>query len=206
MNTITKQRNLNELQVLLQKRFDIILGSLMPEFAEKAKASDALILPDSELFGLLYSTVLEKSARTPDRELRKLKRRAENLSNFYKEIERMGGVIKAVDVADILGITRQAVNLRVKGNKLLAFKKNGDHVFPLFQFKEGGLLPHFEDVMKAMSNDIGPVSRISFLTTPLSDKNGKGKIPIEIMKEDSSIDDVSKMLRAAKQMGEQIAS
>ncbi|MBS9423149.1 DNA-binding protein [Photorhabdus caribbeanensis] len=206
MNTATKQRNLNELQVLLQKRFDIIFDSLMPEFAEKAKASNALVLPDSELFGLLYSTVLEKSARTPDRELRKLKRRAENLSNFYKEIERMGGVIKAVDVADILGITRQAVNLRVKGNKLLAFKKNSDHVFPLFQFKEGGLLPHFEDVMKAMSNDIGPVSRISFLTTPLSDKNGKGKTPIEIMKEDSSIDDVSKMLRAAKQMGEQIAS
>ncbi|MDE9553529.1 DNA-binding protein [Xenorhabdus bovienii] len=172
----------------------------MPEFAEKAKAGDALVLPDNELFGLLYSTVLEKSARTPDRELRKLKRRAENLSNFYKEIECMGGVIKAVDVADILGITRQAVNLRVKGNKLIAFKKNRDHAFPLFQFKEGGLLPHFEDVMRAMSNNIGPVSRISFLTTPLGGKNGKGKTPIEIMKEDSSIDDVSKMLRAAKQV------
>ncbi|PLR39524.1 DNA-binding protein [Chimaeribacter californicus] len=192
--------------MLLQKRFDSMLSALMPEFAEKAKASDALVLPDSELFQLLYSTVLENSARTPERELRKLKRRAENLSAFYKHIEQLGGVIKVGDVADILGISRQAVNLRVKGNKLIAFKKNSDHVFPLFQFTEGGLLPHFEEVMKAMHSDIGPVARISFMTTPLAHPRGKSKTPLEIMREDSSSEDISAMLRAAQQLGEQIAA
>ena len=202
MSTLAGSRQLTELQVLLQKRFDTMLSALMPEFAEKAKASDALVLPDSDLFQLLYSTVLEQSARTPERELHKLKRRAENLSAFYKQIEQLGGVIKAVDVAEILGISRQAVNLRVKGNKLIAFKKNSDHVFPLFQFKEGGLLPHFETVMKAMHSGIGPVARISFLTTPL---RSKGKTPLDIMREDTSSEDIALMLRAAKQMGEQIA-
>ncbi|PHM72236.1 DNA-binding protein [Xenorhabdus stockiae] len=204
--TVKQSNNLNELQSLLQQRFNTMLGSLMPEFADKTKVSNALVLPDNELFELLYSTALERGARTPERELLKLKRRAENLSAFYKEIERIGGVIKVGDVAEILGITRQAVNLRVQKNKLIAFKKNSDHVFPAFQFKDGRLLPHFEDIMKTISSDIGPVSRISFLTTPLSDKDGKGKTPLDIMKEDSSTDDIAKIFRAAKQLGEQIAS
>jgi hypothetical protein len=198
--------SLNELQVLLQERVETMISRLLPEFVEKAKASKALVLPDNEFFGLLYTTMLEKNARTPDRELRKLKRRAENLSAFFEEIERMGGLIKVGDVVDILNITRQAVNLRVKGNKLLAFKKSNDYVFPVFQFKQGGLLPHFEDVMKRMNDDVGPVARISFLTTPLGGKDRKAKTPLEIMQEDNNADDISMMLRAAKQIGEQIAS
>ena len=196
--------SLTELQILLQERFNIMITTVMPEFAEKAKASKALVLPDNEFFELLYTTVLEKSARAPEKEIRKLKRRAQNLSSFYEEVEKMGGVIKVNDVAEILDITRQAVNLRVKGNKLLAFKKNSDYVFPVFQFKKsGGLLPHIEEVMKSMSADIGAVSRISFLTTPLG---ATEKTPLEIMQNDDSFDDVALMMRAAKQMGEQIAS
>ncbi|WP_145484186.1 DNA-binding protein [Yersinia aldovae] len=199
--------SLNELQTLLQERLYTMVNTLMPEFSEKAKASKALVLSDNEFFGLLYSTMLEKNARTPENELRKLKRRAENLSAFYEEVEKLGGVIKVNDVADILDISRQAVNLRIKGNKLLAFKKNSDYVFPVFQFKKGGgLLPHFEEVMKSMNADIGAVSRISFLTTPLGTKSSTGKTPLEIMQHDDSSDDVALMLRAAAQMGKQIAS
>ncbi len=197
-------QSLNELQILLQERFNIMITAVMPEFAEKAKASKALVLPDNEFFQLLYTTVLEKSAQAPEKEIRKLKRRAQNLSSFYEEVEKMGGVIKVNDVAEILDISRQAVNLRVKGNKLLAFKKNSDFVFPVFQFKKGGgLLPHFQEVMKSMSADVGVVSRISFLTTPLGSTQ---KTPLEIMQNDDSFDDVALMVRAAKQMGEQIAS
>jgi hypothetical protein len=32
-------------------------------------------------------------------------------------------------VADKLGITRQAVNVRVKKNQLIAFKQNADYIF-----------------------------------------------------------------------------
>jgi hypothetical protein len=198
------EQSLTELQILLQERFNIMVTTVMPEFAEKAKASKALVLPDNEFFELFYTTVLEKNARAPEKEIRKLKRRAHNLSSFYEEVEKMGGVIKVNDVAEILDISRQAVNLRIKGNKLLAFKKNSDYAFPLFQFKKGGgLLPHFEDVMKSMSADIGVVSRISFLTTPLGSTE---KTPLEIMQNDDSFDDVALMMRAAKQMGEQLAS
>jgi len=197
-------QSLTELQILLQERFNIMVTTVMPEFAEKAKASKALVLPDNEFFELFYTTVLEKNARAPEKEIRKLKRRAHNLSSFYEEVEKMGGVIKVNDVAEILDISRQAVNLRIKGNKLLAFKKNSDYALPLFQFKKGGgLLPHFEDVMKSMSADIGVVSRISFLTTPLGSTK---KTPLEIMQNDDSFDDVALMMRAAKQMGEQLAS
>lgn len=202
----TENPSYTELQRLLHERVDSMIGTLITEFTDKAKASNALVLSDKDLFGLLYSTILEQNARTPDRVLQKLKRRSENLSEFFDEIEKLGGVIKAPDVASILDISRQAVNLRVKANKLLAFKKSGDYVFPAFQFTRGGVLPHFENLMKSISSDIGPVSRISFLTTPLGGKNRNGKTPLMIMQEDGSADDISNMLRAAKQMGEQIAS
>ncbi|OWO86477.1 hypothetical protein B5C26_01320 [Photorhabdus luminescens] len=85
MNTILTNRSknaetLNEYQSLLQRRFDKLLTSLLPEFKEKTQATNALVLSDSELLELLYTTQLEHKVRTPARELRKLKRRAENLA------------------------------------------------------------------------------------------------------------------------------
>ncbi|RAX14120.1 DNA-binding protein [Photorhabdus bodei] len=208
MNTILTNHSknadtLNEYQSLLQRRFDKLLTSLMPEFKEKAQAINALVLSDSELLELLYTTQLEHKVRTPARELRKLKRRAENLALFYQELDKMGGTIKAGDVAEILCISRQAVNMRVKSGKLLAFRKNSDYVFPTFQFTTGGVLPYFEDVMKAMGVDINPVSKMSFLTTPLS----CNRTPLDIMmKNNASENELALMLRAASQVGHQIAS
>ncbi|MBU9844830.1 hypothetical protein [Rahnella ecdela] len=75
MNIVTEKRrhgpdhSLNELQTLLQARVDTMMSALMPEFVVKTKASKALVLPDNELFWQLYSTMLEKNARTPEREL-----------------------------------------------------------------------------------------------------------------------------------------
>jgi len=59
-------------------------------------------------------------------------------------MEKLGGTLKVNSVADILGITRQAINLRLKKNRLLAFKKNGDYIFPAFQSTQDGILPYFE--------------------------------------------------------------
>ncbi|MCW7548861.1 helix-turn-helix domain-containing protein [Photorhabdus sp. APURE] len=208
MNTILTNRSknaetLNEYQSLLQRRFDKLLTSLLPEFKEKTQATNALVLSDSELLELLYTTQLEHKVRTPARELRKLKRRAENLALFYQELDKMGGTIKTGDVAEILGISRQAVNIRVKNGKLLAFRKNSDYVFPTFQFTTGGVLPYFEDVMKVMGVGINPVSKMSFLTTPLP----CNRTPLDIMmKSDASENELALMLRAASQVGHQIAS
>ena len=192
----------NEYQHLLLQRFDKLIASLMPEFQDKAQAANALVLNDNELLELLFTTQLEHTTRTPKRELRKLLRRTENLALFYKNLEAIGGTIKVGDVVDILGITRQAVNLRVKNGKLIAFKKNSDHIFPAFQFVTGGVLPGFEDVMKVLG-DIGPVTKISFFTTPL---DGFARTPLQIMKQDPSSDDMKFILRAASQVGKQIAS
>ncbi len=195
----------NEYQHLLLLRIDKLVASLMPEFKDKAQAANALVLNDNELLELLYTTQLQQASRTPPRELRKLIKRTENLALFYQKLDELGGTIKVGDVADILGITRQAVNLRVKNGKLIAFKKNSDHAFPTFQFVTGGVLPGFEDVIKSLGDDISPVSQITFFTTPLKGSELK-KTPLQIMKLGSSEEEMTLILRAASQVGQQIAS
>ena len=210
MNTmITNNRKAascaNEYQHLLLLRINKLVASLLPEFNDKTQAANALVLNDNELLELLYTTQLQQATRIPPRELRKLIKRTENLALFYQKLDELGGTIKVGDVADILGITRQAVNLRVKNGKLIAFKKNSDHAFPAFQFVTGGVLSGFEDVMKSLGHDIGPVTQISFFTTPLKGNKLK-KTPLQIMKQDPSDEEMASIIRAASQVGQQIAS
>ena len=131
--------NLTDFQLNLLKRINNIALSLMPEFEDKSQAMEAITLDDGSLMQLLYSVQMQQKTRASEYEMRKVHRRRENLEAFYRSLQEMGGTLKVNDVADILGITRQAVNIRVKKNQLLAFKQNGDFMFPVFQFTDKGL-------------------------------------------------------------------
>nr|VXZ81509.1 Uncharacterised protein [Klebsiella pneumoniae] len=122
---INTSAKLNEYQLNLLKRINNLAISLMPEFEDKNQAMDAITLDDGSLMQLLYTVQLEQKTRVNDYEMRKVRRRRENLERFYRELQELGGTLKVNDVVDILGITRRAINIRVKKNKLLAFKQNG---------------------------------------------------------------------------------
>lgn len=79
----------------------------MPEFEDKNQAINAITLDDSSLMQLLYTVQLEQKTRVNDYELRKVRRRRENLERFYRGLQELGGTLKVNDVVDILGITRQ---------------------------------------------------------------------------------------------------
>ncbi|MEQ4923675.1 DNA-binding protein [Proteus hauseri] len=204
---INTSAKLNDFQLNLLKRINNLAISLMPEFEDKSQAINAITLDDASLMQLLYTVQLEQKTRVTEYELRKVRRRRENLERFYRELQELGGTLKVNDVVDILGITRQAINIRIKKNKLLAFKQNGDFIFPKFQFTDNGLITGFEDVMAAFEEDTHPMLRLGVLKSPIKINNeGLQKTPIQIMQDGAKNSELSLAIRAAKQFGNHIAS
>jgi hypothetical protein len=68
-------------------------------------------------------------------------------------IEEHGGTLAAEQVAEILGITRQAVEKRRRAGKLIALTvgRHG-YRYPVWQFTKTGVLPGFEDVLAALAS------------------------------------------------------
>ena len=199
--------NLNDYQLSLLKRINNLALSLMSEFEEKNQAMDAITLDDNSLLQLLYRIKLEQNIRVNDYEIRKIRRRRENLEKFYAELQELGGTLKVNDVASVLGITRQAVNVRVKKNKLLAFKQNGDFIFPIFQFTDTGLIPGFEAMMSAFDEDTHPMLRLGVMKSSIEvNDEGLKKTPIQIFKDGAEKSELLLALRAARQFGKHVAS
>lgn len=206
-STLNPNVNLSEHQQNLLRRINNLAVSLMPEFEDKSQALNAITLDDGSLMQLLYTVQMEQKTRASEVEMRKVRRRRENLEKFYAELQTLGGTLKVNDVADILGITRQAVNVRVKKNRLLAFKQNGDFIFPAFQFTDKGLIPGFEDVMNAFDEDTHPMLRLGVLKSPLVlNDEGMSKTPIQIMLDGADPEELSVAIRAARLFGNHAAS
>ena len=96
-----------------------------------------------------------------------------------KLIDDAGGLLDAVEVAQLLGIGRDAVSKRRQADRLLAVPR-GDRAFgyPRCQFGEHGLLPGFEHLLAA-SRGMPPWTRLALLTSP-QDELG-GRTPIEAL-------------------------
>ena len=94
-------------------------------------------------------------------------------------IEDAGGLLDAGEVAQLLGIGRDAVGKRRQADRLLAVPR-GDRAFgyPRCQFGEHGLLPGFDHLLAA-SRGLPPWTRLSLLTSP-QDELG-GRTPIEAL-------------------------
>lgn len=197
---------LADYQQSLLKRINNIAVSLMPEFEDKTQAMDAVTLDDGSLMQLLCSIQMEQKTRASDHEMRKVRRRRENLEAFYKSLQELGGTLKVNDVADKLGITRQAVNVRVKKNQLIAFKQNADYIFPIFQFTDKGLAPGFKEIMNAFDEDTHPMLRLGVLKAPIQISEKVSKTPIQIMQDGAAPEEMELAIRAARLFGSHVAS
>lgn len=197
---------LADYQLSLLKRIINVAVSLMPEFEDKNQALDAITLDDGSLMQLLCSIQMEQKTRASEHEMRKVRRRRENLEAFYKSLQELGGTLKANDVADKLGITRQAVNVRVKKNQLIAFKQNADYIFPVFQFTEKGLLPGFKEVISAFDEDTHPMLRLGVLNAPIQLSEDLTKTPIQIMQDGAKPDELELAIRSARLCGNHTAN
>lgn len=167
------------LKAALASRLDTLFSDMLSEQDLVAVAS----LNDIELAHRFYIQTLENHSNISSRVRRKLKKRAQAEKSFYEDLERLGGTMKAKDVAEILGVSRQTVNNRLKSNKLVAIKKGGDYIYPAFQFKDGGMLPYFEELNQLLGDSADAIARISYFICTLND-GGEDLTPLDILRKD----------------------
>ncbi|MCL2724551.1 MAG: hypothetical protein FWD69_08960 [Polyangiaceae bacterium] len=107
-----------------------------------------------------------------------------------------GGTLTVAEVADLLGITRQAVNKRREARRLLGVEmgRRGFR-YPAWQFASGATLAGLEDVLATLG-DAPALSKIRFFLSG-SHRLGKRR-PLDLLRKKS----VAPVLVAAKAFGE----
>lgn len=113
----------------------------------------------------------------------------------HREIlfERAKPTLSAEDAAGVLGISRQAVDKRRAGQKLLALRVQGDWRYPEFQFTKNGVVPGFEDLLAAYDGQ-DPWVILDALTA--KDSAFDGRSLIEVLR----AGDTERVDRALRQM------
>lgn len=179
---------------LAQRVKSIAFSAITPSEAVSLSAMN-----DIDLVLRLYVKLLENNSSISNREKRKLERRAKAEKSFFEDLEKLGGVMKPQDVANLLNVKRQTVNNRFKANRLIAIKKGGEYLYPHFQFFKDGMLPYFEDINQLLPEELDAVGRISFFISNLNDKQGENKSPLDLLKKDDlREEDISRIKRSAK--------
>ncbi|MFZ0798593.1 MAG: hypothetical protein WAM98_12480, partial [Terriglobales bacterium] len=106
-------------------------------------------------------------------------------------------VLSSEKVAELLNVSRQAVDKRRAANQLLALTQGRrGYSYPSFQFEEGKTLGGLEQVLKTLSA-LDPWMQLGFFTGP-HERLGN-KTPIEALQ----IGRVNEVVKAAGGYGEQ---
>jgi nucleoid DNA-binding protein len=114
-----------------------------------------------------------------------------------EDLKASGGSFDLQNVQNLLGISRQAIEKKVRDNALLAVPgPHGRRRYPVVQFTSSGILPGLDDVLKNLPSTDGWF-RLNFLVNE-DDRLG-GHRPIDLLKEGN----VARVTMAAKAVGVQ---
>jgi len=92
-------------------------------------------------------------------------------------LDAAGGTLSSQEVAEVLGISRQAVDKRRAANQLLALTQGRrGYSYPRFQFEDGNTIEGLEEVLTRLA-PLDPWMRMVFFTTP--NERLDGQTPIE---------------------------
>ncbi len=111
-----------------------------------------------------------------------------------------GGTCSAAEAADLLRLSRQAVDKRRKAGTLLAVSlgRHG-YAYPVWQFDEGGVRADIAPVLEALAA-CTPWLQLAFFLTPNAFLNRRR--PLDVLRDG----DLAAVLRAARAEGEQGAA
>ncbi|GAA4492432.1 hypothetical protein [Gluconacetobacter tumulicola] len=95
------------------------------------------------------------------------------------DLRRAGGAYTLDQVRELLRITRQAIEKRVREQSLLAVPgPSGERRYPVTQFTADGVLPGLKAVLTALPGE-SAWFRLNFLVTPLAQLDGR--TPVEAL-------------------------
>lgn len=115
-------------------------------------------------------------------------------------LEAAGGALSSEQVAEVLGISRQAVDKRRASNQLLALTQGRrGYSYPSFQFEDGKTIAGLEEVLGELK-ELDPWMQLVFFTTP--NERLQERAPLEKLRDRQ----VSEVKAAAVGFGEQGAA
>jgi hypothetical protein len=165
--------------------------------ADEAKLHDALAAPTDvgTLAAVLSDTeVIGEGVRELDPMASLI---ARSIRHKAELTSRAGGVLGVKQVAELLGITRQAVDKRRRERKLLAVPRGSDFRYPVAQFIDGEVVAGLRDVLTAVGLR-GAWGTLDFLTA--ADDELEGETPLGWLKRHP--DQLEPVLRIASALGE----
>lgn len=117
---------------------------------------------------------------------------ARNAQHREGLLEQAGGIFSAAEVAQLLAISRQAVDKRRAKGALLALKQGSDWRYPRCQFVDADTIPGLAEVVRGMAAS-GPWVTLDFLLAP--DTALGGLSPFEALSK-NRLADVLRLVRA----------
>jgi nucleoid DNA-binding protein len=212
--------NLSEAHELSKKQTEAVLGDLIGLVTEHLKKGDRIRIgglgilqirnraartgrgrSTNELIRGDVSAALRPSVVRPAESAYEPSARARALLRgkeiSERDLKESGGSFELRDVETLLGISRQAIDKKVRDDALVAVPgPHGRRRYPIVQFTNEGTLPGLQSVLQSLPSASGWF-RLNFLITP--DAHLGGRRPVDLLKE-GKIDSV---VMAAQAVGVQ---
>lgn len=201
VQTLTEKLNGDAIALAVTTRVLNLVNEVSDEL--KSQSERFAALPDEQLLSELFLTLATHRTMVSQRQLRKQAQRLKAENYFLDTIKENGGLYKAGEVANIIGVSRQTINNQRLSEKLIAIKKGGEYLYPAFQFSDTGKLNGLDNVLEKLKG-LGTVTKCSFLTMKI-DFNDKCFSPIDILKLGLDGDYLSYIIREASLYGSHTA-
>jgi hypothetical protein len=112
-------------------------------------------------------------------------------------LERAGGTLQPREVAELLGISRQAVGKRRRVGKLIAVRMgHRGYEYPACQFEDTGVIRDLDEVLGAFADDVEAWMQVAFLVNPNESLGGES--PLDLLRQGK----VDSVVRVARVHGE----
>lgn len=201
VQTLTEKLNGDAIALAVTTRVLNLVNEVSDEL--KSQSERFAALPDEQLLSELFLTLATHRTMVSQRQLRKQDQRLKAEKYFLDTIKENGGLYKAGEVANIMGVSRQTINNQRLSEKLIAIKKGGEYLYPAFQFSDTGKLNGLDNVLEKLKG-LGTVTKCSFLTMKI-DFNDKCVSPIDVLKLGLDGDYLSYIIREASLYGSHTA-
>jgi hypothetical protein len=171
-----------------------ITNELSSQSVEELTASPT----DFELLVNAVSATSTAAASTDGDPLIRAKLRG--IEHRKRILEKLGGILSAEQVSELIGISRQAVDRRRSQNQLIGLTqgKRG-YAYPAFQFEDGKTLDGLKEVLDALSGHDPWMQSIFFAN---GNDRLNGRTPLDALRQGKT----EAVVRAAEAYGEQGAA
>ncbi len=142
-----------------ESSFTRVIKLLSEHMADMKMQVDSAEMTDTELLLAVYKEIIEKLSGVKSQRHQLI---LEGVRRFNEMIERAGGGYTAVEVADLLGISPQAVGKKRKRKQLLAVRRGEHAIYPVWQFNGNEVVTGLKELLEELEG-LSTVMKTQFL-------------------------------------------